>query len=325
MSGQLNAKEVKEKIRSFLEMAGPSLPVHVAKHMQMNTLFTSAFMSEMSSEGTVIISDMKIGGSPLYYVLSKKAMLENFINNLGGKEKEACLMLKEKKVLKDQELPPAIRVALRSLKDFAFPFKKDSQIYWRYFLFTESQVQELFSPIPAAKEPEKKPQLESKPVPKPEEQIKVNQELLEKQKEIEKIKKELEELKKAKQEPPNSFLKQKKPEKKAKKVEDKFFEEVKRTLELKKIILERIEKFDNKEVHGIIKIGEREYLLAAFNKKKIEESDILKTHKKSLNYDLPYYILNKGELSKKTKELIEAMKNLVSIEKIEEIPKSEEQ
>ena len=138
---KLDAKEIKDRILGFLNIHGPSLPVQIARHINMNTLFASAFLSEMASEKTIIISNMKVGGSPLYYTKTKENMLENFSNNLNPKEKEAFELLKNNKILSDEEQHPAIRVALRSLKDFAFPFKRNDKIFWRYFLTSENELE----------------------------------------------------------------------------------------------------------------------------------------------------------------------------------------
>ena len=78
-----------------------------------------------------------------------------------------------------------------------------------------------------------------------------------------------------------------------------------------------IESFDKKQVIAKVKINDKEHLLAAFNRKQINDSEIFKINKKAQLRGLPYYILLKGDVSKKTKEAIEAYKRLTSIEKIE--------
>ena len=58
----------KERIISFIEKSGPSLPVHIAKAANLNMLFASAFLSELYSEGRLKMSNMKVGSSSLYYI-----------------------------------------------------------------------------------------------------------------------------------------------------------------------------------------------------------------------------------------------------------------
>ena len=45
-----DTKPIKEKIINFLKARGPSLPVQIARETGMNSLFASAFLSELISE-----------------------------------------------------------------------------------------------------------------------------------------------------------------------------------------------------------------------------------------------------------------------------------
>ena len=134
----LKSSEIHNKIIDILRSKGPSLPINISKELSMNSLFISAFLSELSAAKRIRVSNMKIGGSPLYYLEGQEEKLETFYKFLHPKEAEAFLFLKKKKILKDSDQDPAIRVALRSLRDFAIGFKKDEEIYWRYYLTKES-------------------------------------------------------------------------------------------------------------------------------------------------------------------------------------------
>lgn len=326
---QINAKDVKEKILKFLRERGPCLPVHVAKHIELNSIFTSAFLSELASEGAIRISDMKVGGSPLYFTPDKIDLLENFVNHLGPKEREACLLLKSNGILQDAAQTPVIRVALRSLKDFAVPIKKEGKIIWEYFTFKgkledpeqqkpKQEIAELKAEEPVtqvAKEQDKIPE----PI-KDDELKKVKEELEEKKKELENIMHELqkdkEQDKKMKSEKPKKAKKKAGLIKKTKLIDEKFLKEVKAILKEREIELLDIAHFDKKQVFARVLVGDKEQLLAAFDKKKVEDSDLIKAHKRASSLNLPYTLLSRGELSRKTKEAIEAYKNLTSIEKI---------
>jgi hypothetical protein len=337
MVQQLNAKEVKEKIVKFLSEKGPSLPVQVAKYMGLNSIFASAFLSEMASDGMIKISDMKVGGSPLYYLPDKFPLLENFITSLGSKEREACQLLKEKQILEDISQSPAIRVALRSIKDFAIPFKKDEKVFWRYFLISEDDVrkklekpQEIIEKkieIEQKEEKKKESGEEIEKIEKKAEQIlekqeegakeleKINKELEEKRKELEKINKELS----IQKERPEESLKISKKLKAGKKIkiEDEFLNEIKPLFEKKQIVIINLESFDKKQVTARVKKDNQECLLIALNKKKVEEEDLIKAYKKAVQNNLPYLILSKGEASKKINETIIAYKKLIALEKLE--------
>ncbi len=348
MVQQINGKEVKEKIFQYLEEKGPSLPIPVAKHIGMNTLFVSAFLSEMASDGMIKISSMKVGGSPLYYSPNRINMLENFTKFLGGKEIEACNLLKEKGILNDEEQHPAIRVALRSLKDFAVSFKNDDKTFWRYFIISEEEVRKKFEEKQNKKEiepeklsnalkniPLKEVKLDIKETVKntdisldkkeilnqkiqENELVRIKQEIEEKKLELEKIKQVIETQEKTgnidnnKKEKISKKLKSKKPP-----MDETFLNEVRQNLEKKQIEITSIENFDKKEVMLKIKKNSKEVLLVAYNRKKIEESELIKLGKKAGLMGLPFQIMLKEQAPKKIKEAHEIYKRLESIDTLD--------
>jgi len=308
---QLDAKAVKQKILKFIGEKGPSLPVNIAKAVELNSLFTSAFLSEMAREGKIKISHMKVGGSPLYYTSEKENMLENFSSFLGNKEREAFEMLKSNKFLQDDIQNPAIRVALRSLKDFSIPLKKNDKLFWKYFTAGNLDMK-----------PEE--ELEKKAEEKPKEIQIVQQAKLEEKGELEKLKKELaerdREIEQIKQDLERK-RKEKKPKKAVKKkavLDETFLNEVKQYLAEKNIELVSIEDFDKKHAVLKVKAEDKYQILFAYDKKKIAENEIISAHKKASELNLDYSILFRGELSKKSRELIEACKSMNSIGKLAE-------
>ena len=138
--------ETKNKILSILRFKGPSLPIHIATQTKISSIFAGAFLSELANEDAIKISNIKVGGSPLYYIKGQESMLDSFYKYLPEKEREAFLSLKQNKILEDRKQEPAIRVALRSIKDFAFPFKKDEEIFWRFHSTTEQEVRDILEP-----------------------------------------------------------------------------------------------------------------------------------------------------------------------------------
>ena len=146
-----NTDETKKRILNLLQAKGPSLPVQISKEVKMNTLFVSAFLSELKDENKIKISSLKVGGSPLYYLQGQESQLENFRKYLHPKEAEAFELLKKNRILKDSEQEPAIRVALRAIKDFAFSFKNDEEIYWRYLAVQEPEIIQIFNSKPFQK------------------------------------------------------------------------------------------------------------------------------------------------------------------------------
>ncbi len=283
--------EIKEKILIILRQRGPSLPVHVAQRIGLSMLFAGAFLSELISDQKIKISHMKVGNSPIYFIPGQEPLIANFAQHLKTKEKEAFVLLKEKKFLKDTKQQPAIRVALRSLKDFAIPFKKNQEIYWRYLTVPESElkIKQTFSQkleVPMATK------------------LKI-----EKDQKSKVFEKKLDIFDASKKKP----LKRKTP---TQKTNEKFFNKVKDFLEEKSIEIAGIEGFSKNELILKVRQNQREELLVAYNKKRITEADIIKAHKRASEINLPYTILSLGEPTKKIQNFIHAIKDLSGLEKI---------
>lgn len=286
---------LKEKIMALIQSHGPTLPVFIASQTGLSIIFSSAFLSELIADKRLKISDMRVGSSPLYFIPGQEPLLENFSQYLKSKEKDAFMILKEKRFLKDKDLDPAIRVALRGIRDFAIAFKHNNEIYWRYFTIPESEFQ---TPIELPKEKEiiimeEKPE-EIKPAEIIEEQIISLPE----------------EIKKS----PKKLKAKKQPKKENKK--NNFFNKVKEFLSQRQIEILSIEEIGINKI--IFKVRDNgEYLIIAYNKKKVSEQDIVNSHKKSVELGLSYKILLLGEPMKRFDNLIRAARDLRGIEKIE--------
>jgi len=293
---------LKDKILQIIKTKGPCLPVHVANATGLSILFASAFLSELAADKEIKISDMKVGSSPVYFIPSHTYLLEKFSQHLKSKEKDAYLLLKENKFLEDKIQHPAIRVALRAIKDFAIPFENNKKLFWRYFTIPISE----FNP-----EPMQINKLEIKQ----ESMVPLATKL--------KIEQEEAKANKAPQKELDIFDKTTKKVKITKKtnvkssnINNKFFNKVKESLSTKGI--EMIEMISFSKSDLTLKVNkEGEKLLIAFNKKRINEQDILNAYKKAQEANLSYIILSLGEPSKKTTNFIEAIKELNSLEKIE--------
>ena len=295
-----DTSNIKEKIMLTFKRRGPSLPVHIASETGLSMLFASAFLSELLSEKKIKLSFMKVGSSPIYLLQGQEPMLERFSQYLKSKEKEAFELLKRKRFLKDDEQVPAIRIALREIKDFAIAFKNDEEIFWRYFTIPENEFEPKVKSIEKTQQPEDK----KKPVEKTLDKQELN--IFDKQKTA-----------------PKDI-----PSKEGKKIpikkrtatknnNDKFFNKVKEFLSEKSIEILDIENFSKSDLILRIKTKGEEKLLVAYNKKRISEADIIKAHKKAIEFNLRYIILSLGEPLKKIDNLIKAIKDLSGIERIE--------
>ena len=298
-----NTAQVKDRIAYYLKAKGPSLPIHISKAIGFNLLFSSAFISEMFSEKKVKMSYMRIGSSALYFLEGQESMLENLSEYLKSKEREAFELLKEKKFLKDSEQEPAIRVALRAIRDFAIPITKNEEGYWKYFTSNESELE--IKPI-YLEEREKQEEniveiVEPKSIEIEKPQIEKEQkDILEEEIKIQKIK---------------SNIKKREPKKS--KQDEKFLEKVKAFLSKSSVEIINVEGFKNDEISLVVKIKGEEQILFAYKKKKITDSDIIKAAKKAEKLKMKYSILSPGALPKKISELIEALKGIKEIKKME--------
>ena len=274
MSGQ-DTSLTKERIISILNRRGPSLPIHIAKEMGMSLLFTSAFLSELYNEKRIKISNMRVGNSPIYFLEGQEKNLEEFSKHLGGKEKEAYNLLKEKSILEDTLQEPAIRVALRSIKDFAIPFEKNQKLFWKGITTKEEKILDTKDKIDEI----------SKEIP-----------LKEK---VKKIKRAI-----------------KKNNQRGTK-DDQFFNRVKEFITQRNIEIIDIISFNKKELVLKVSKSDENWLIIAYNQKKISDKEIINANKKTKETGLNYSIIALGEPSKKTSSLIESLKNLKDLQKLE--------
>ncbi len=303
----------KEKILSLIKLKGPSLPVHIAKGIGVQPLFAGAFLSELYADKKIKISDMRVGSSPLYYIEGQESMLENYVEHLNIREREAFLALKKTGVLGDEVLTPVMRVAIRAIKDFAIPIKvkldEKEEIFWRYHLLSEDEsktkIQETLNPILVIKTPNIiTPKIQDLPEKLPQVAIEIKTPLIEKD-EIDSIEDKKIKIKK---------------ETKKKLIEFAFPSKIKEYLLAKEVeILESIlEK--KKEFVGKIRIdtlfGKQEFYLVVKDKKSVSDNDLVLALQSAQSLKMPALIMSPGELNKKGQEYIKDWKNLIKFEKI---------
>lgn len=301
----------KEHILRTIRMKGPSLPVQIAKTLETSPLFASAFLSELYSDKSIKISNMKVGNSPLYFVEGQEKQLEKFVQYLNEREKEAYYLLKEKGILNDLKQLPVMRVALRAIKDFAIPMRvrinEEVKLFWKFFQLSDEDLKDKIQDILGIpkerrerekKEKEEKKKLEEKEAPKPKEKPKV------------------EEIQKQTQEKETPKLKP------VKKIESEFIDSIKAHLLEKEIQL--LESISEKKKEFISKIridtlfGKQEYLLFAKDKKRINENDLNLAIQKAQTEKMPAIFISHGELEKSASEHLKQWKNLLKFEKLKE-------
>ncbi len=306
------AAEQKERILYLIRSNGPTLPVRVASETKIEPLFASAFLSELYGERLVRISNLRVGGSPLYYLEGQESQLENFTQHLNQREKEAFLRIKEKRVLDDEKESPVMRVALRAIKDFAIPLKDPSQpqkIMWRYHQVPEHEALQIITQPRIEKKEEKHVEKEAVKTEKTEQQFSQNTqpETLNEQK---KDKPKRERIQK-KQAAPQEFslsihqAQQTTP----------FADEVKAFIEREGYGIQSLVSADKKECvikaslqgpHGI-----QTYLVVSKDKKKIKQEELVESLEEAHKQRLLCMVISRGELDKKSEAFVSSWKNFL--------------
>lgn len=297
----VNMQELKFKVLEFIRLRGPVIPVQISKQIGSNILFAGAVLSELLNSGKIKISSAKIGGSPVYYFPGQEPRLNILYGYLNQREKQAYDLLKDKKTLKDKSLQPVERVALREIKDFAYFFQINDEIYWRWYLINEEEARSLvFQNI----ENEMPKEIVS-------EAKEIKQEIIEeKPAEIEQAAIDVQEKPTIKFESKKEIIQKTEKKKIKKEVKAKDFDLIlKNYLSNKdiKIIEENIVK-KGKEFDYVIEISSRvgniRMFLSAKDKKKINDADLSICHNKSQLKKLPLMVLTNGDLTKQAKEYI---------------------
>lgn len=324
---QRDTIKIKSDILQFLTDNGPSLPVQISRHIQTDSLFTSAFLSELLGLQKIKMSNMRVGSSSVYFIPGSEAGLEKYSEYLKSKEKEAYHLLKEHSFLEDETEHPAIRVALREIKDFAIPFKKDDKLIWRYYLVDESE----YRPTkPEIKEEQKKEIKESSNNDteisggqeiKNSEQKKEEEILI---KDIDNKPKELERILPKEKEEVQKFINPL-----AKKVEIKKPKEKPRSefcLKVMEFILDNkwkiIKEISHKakEYNCLVQIksdlGPIIFLTTAKDKKTVTEADMTKILGEAQSIPLPALILSTGDIQKKAQIFLEEYSSVLKVKKI---------
>ena len=298
-------QNIKQKIIELIKTKGPIIPAQISKEINSDILMSSAHLSELSSDGKVKISNIKVGGTPLYYLPGQEASLQNFSSNLHEKARKAYELLKEKKILRDSKLEPVIRVAIREAKDFAVPlqvtYKNNKEIFWKWHMLGKEESESLIKSALTKKEPIMPQTEETKP------ETKIKQEPIKKP--IEEKKPELEKQTIKKEPLKQKPFEKEKPKTLATDTTSSFLEELKSYFSKNKISIKNQEIIRKKsEIDFILEvpstIGALGYYCKAKNKKRVNDGDLSSAYVQGQLKKLPVLFLTKGELTKRAKEML---------------------
>ena len=275
--------EYREKIISLCKQKGPILPNDVAKMLKTETWKAGAMLSEMTENKILLISAIKIGGSPLYYLPEHQEKLELFVNRLNDKDKKVFDFIKQRKILRDSELDLLTRFSLRQLKDFARPLHvtkgEDAELFWRFYSVSEEQAIEILHP---------KPKIQ--------------------QTQTESLKQKLEQ--------PKIFEPAKKRGKKGLPGDDALFQKAKAYLEAKGFSIREFTIITKKkDVELIAEKQSMQFFCKILGKKNISDTDIAAAYGKASAKKLQAMLLITGKISKKAQASLSSFTNL-SVEMI---------
>ncbi|MGE0793634.1 MAG: hypothetical protein AB7V77_05650 [Candidatus Woesearchaeota archaeon] len=310
----------REEVVKFMQLHGPVVPNDLRKKFQVDTFITGAVLSELSSRGTVKISNMKMGGSPVYYLPEHEYMLENYTQYLNEKDKKTCDWLKQVRIAEDENLETLKRVSLRKLPDFAKPLKARTEdgteiLFWRYFLFPEqeaidfltkgkSEVEEKIEEVQAPKQEEHVVQttlVDEKIVEAKENLNSLNNNLIEQKSTDLNLKEKLaKELSKEKTEIPEPDF-----------AKSSFYEKVISFFKSNNIQVVKQQEIAKKEYEFLLKVpsavGNIIMLARAKDKKKLNETDVAPALLSAKLIDVTCLFLTTGEFTKKAQKEIETL------------------
>ncbi|MFH1510108.1 MAG: hypothetical protein ABIF10_00325 [Candidatus Woesearchaeota archaeon] len=261
----------KDRVLSIVRNHGPVTPIQVARELKVESYMASAVLSELLGEKKIMMSSLRVGTSPIYFVRVQQDKLQEYIKYLNEKDRRTCAALKEAKILQDSSLDPLTRVSLRQIKDFAIPLEVEhegrKEIFWKWYLLTPEEAEELVrSKMGIGKHDGAQASLEQKKEPE-----------------------------------------QKEPERRKRKVEKpNGFSEVAAFFQKNGIVIMQ-ELITRKDKDYIIKVpsavGELAYFCAVKFKQRINEGDLAAAYMKAETRKLPVLFLTSGELTKHAKEI----------------------
>lgn len=318
----------KDKILEIIKLKGPFIPRDLVKEIGGDTFLTGAILSQLVDTKQLKLTNAKIGGSPLYYVLGQEEKLERLYNYLNEKDKRAYDLLKEKKVVRDNECEPLLRVALRSIKDFSKPLEvtinQNKEIFWKWHLVSNQEAEDVIRIIVSPKT-EKKAE-ETQEVKKPEEKKIIPQIAQEKEsasldKPVEKPSEKAEERKTRKPKETKETKIENRQEKLETEISDNFYEKIKKNFSDKgisiidaKIIKKNSEIELNIEVPSVA--GKIFFFCKAKDRKKTSEKDLGMLFVDAQIKKMPILYVTTGELTKKAEQMLKTEFKIISVLKI---------
>jgi hypothetical protein len=305
----------KDQVLRVVQQKGPVIPRDIIKELGGDTFLIGALLSQLRDDKQIKISSAKVGGSPMYYVNGQHEKLQTLYNYLNSTEKKAYDILKQRKIIRDYNCEPSLRVALRGIKDFAKALEVNingqKEIFWKWYLIQNNEAESIIRTIVLGNK-QKDREIPKTPIETEKKEEIIEQQVPEKkieEKQISNIQKD--DNKEIKEE--QTHLSQ------TENIEDhELLQRIHTDFKNKKIkIIETEIIRKNSDIEMIIKIpssaGDLKYYCKIRDKKKSNDKDISSAFVEGQMKKLPILYVTTGELTKKAKEKLERDFSTVSI------------
>jgi hypothetical protein len=315
-----------EQVYDSVKSNGPLVPIDVRKVLKAgDSIIIGATLSTLVERGKVLITSIKRGGSPFYYIKGQEEKLQSLSIYLNEKDKKTFETLKEKSVLRDNAEDPLTRVSLRNIPDFAkkmtIEINGNKEIFWKWYLISDEDAVKVISGKNALREKEPSKEIQ-KEIPK--EALNVPETNMSPEKRAGE-EKESESKEKKKKEKTDSFL-EVKPEIQQQldmtgvpqivaQYHDAFINKISSFLIEGKINIKEARQIKRGVEYDLTIqvptfVGTIEFFCKAKSKKKCSENDLSSAYLQGQNMRLPTLFLTTGEIAKKAKEKAHEYKSL---------------
>lgn len=148
----------KEQVIRLIKANGPVIPSDLTKGLNADTLLIGAVLSELVANKRLLITALKRGGSPYYYLPEQKMQIEALSKYLNEKDRRTFEIIKEKKILRDRDMVPLARVSLRNISDYAKPVEVrlngEQELFWKWHMLENGDVARMLKNMLLKKEEE---------------------------------------------------------------------------------------------------------------------------------------------------------------------------
>jgi len=305
-----------KEVLDIVKEQGPVIPRDVVKVLGSDTMMVGAVLSDLVDKDNIKISHTKIGGSPVYYCRGQEPKLQELYKHLKDMEKKAYNHIKERKIIRDSSASPAIRVALRKIKDFAKALEvnlgETKEIFWKWYLLDNSEAKDKIR-FMLGKETKKKEE-RRKEEPKEKEQP-----LEERRKDdVKKREEKQEKLDEEKEEEQQEQQYGGEKEEKEGKEKDSLLNKVDVEFEKREItILEKEIKRKGSDIEMIIKLpsaaGELLYFCKIRDKKSCNDKDLSAAYVQGQMKKLPVLFVTTGKITKKAQEMLDKEFKMITL------------